>query len=375
MRAPRSPDPFVAMREFVFETRLPRVVFGAGALRHLPRELATLGIEHALVLSTPGQRALGERVAAMLGVRGAGVFAHAAMHVPVETARAATDAARAVGADGTVAIGGGSTTGLGKALALDPGLPVVAVPTTYAGSEVTSGYGLTDAGVKRTARDPRVLPRTVVYDPELSLGLPFAITVVSMLNAIAHAAEGLYAPDGNPAMEVLAEEGIRAGAAALARLQRAPGDVDARGDALVAAWLCGTVLGNTTIGLHHKLCHTLGGSFDLPHAEVHAVVLPHALAYNAPAAPLAMATIVRALAAAEGADPISHGVVGAPAAVFDLGRRHGAPTSLAAIGMRAENLDRAADLALRNPYPNPRPLERGAIRALLQRAFDGARPD
>ena len=359
------------MREFVFETRLPRVVFGAGALAHLPRELAALGIARALVLSTPGQRGLADRAAALLGERCAGVFAEAAMHVPVEVARAAAAAARRIGADGAVAIGGGSTTGLGKALALDPGIAIVAVPTTYAGSEVTSGYGLTDAGLKKTARDPRVLPRTVIYDPELSLGLPLATSVVSMLNAIAHAAEGLYAPDANPVMDLIAEQGIRAGAAALDGLQRDPRDVAARGDALVAAWLCGTVLGNTTIGLHHKLCHTLGGSFGLPHAEVHAVVLPHALAYNAPAAPRAMATIARALASSQpdGGEPGD-----APAAVFDLGRRHGAPTSLAAIGMRAEDLDRAAELALQSPYPNPRPLEGAAVRALLQRAFDGARP-
>ncbi|HEY2562034.1 MAG TPA: maleylacetate reductase [Caldimonas sp.] len=363
------------MREFVFETRLPRVVFGAGALRHLPRELASLGVERALVLSTPGQRALAERAAALLGARCAGVFAEAAMHVPVEVARAAADEARRLGADGAVAIGGGSTTGLGKALALDPGLPMVAVPTTYAGSEVTSGYGLTEAGLKKTARDPRVLPRTVVYDPELSLGLPFATSVVSMLNAIAHAAEALYAPDGNPVMDAFAEEGIRTGAAALPRLERDSRDVEARGDALLAAWLCGTVLGNTTIGLHHKLCHTLGGSFDLPHAEVHAVVLPHALAYNAAAVPAAMAKIARALAAAAATDAASADAGSAPRAVFDLGRRHGAPTSLAAIGMRAEHLDRAAELAMQNQYPNPRPLERDAIRALLQRAFDGVRPD
>ena len=362
MRTRQTPEG--AMRDFVFAIRMPRVVFGAGALRHLPRELEALGIARALVLTTPGQRALGERVAELIGTRSAGVFAQAAMHVPLETARAARDEARRVGADGAVAIGGGSTTGLGKAIALETGLPVVAVPTTYAGSEMTSVYGLTEAGAKTTGRDPRVLPRTVVYDPELSLGLSLATSVVSMLNAIAHAAEGLYAPDANPVVELMAEEGIRSGAVALARLAQEPRDIDARGDALVAAWLCGTVLGSITMGLHHKLCHTLGGSFNLPHAETHAVILPHALAYNAPAAPGAMARIARALGAAGDA----------PGAVFDLGGRLGAPTSLAAVGMRAEDLDRAADLALQNGYPNPRPLERGAIRALLQRAFDGARP-
>ena len=351
------------MRDFVFDARLPRTVFGAGSLRHLGREMELLGLARALVLTTPGQRAMGERVAAMLGARSAGVFAEAAMHVPVETARAACAAVRALGADCAVAIGGGSTTGLGKAIALDSGLPVIAVPTTYAGSEMTTMYGLTEAGAKKTGKDPRVLPRTVIYDPELSLGLPFAITVASSINAIAHAAEGLYAPDGNPVVDVLAEEGVRTAAGALPRLQRDPRDVEARGDALVGAWLCGTVMGSITVGLHHKLCHTLGGTFDLPHADVHTIVLPHALAYNATHAPEAMKRIARAL-----------GAPSAAAGVFDLARRLRAPVALRDIGMPAEGLDRAADLAVQDQYPNPRPLERAAIRALLQNAFDGARP-
>ena len=352
------------MRAFVFDTRLPRVVFGAGSLQDLPREVDALGIRRALVLSTPGQAALAQRVADLLGDRAAGVFAKAAMHVPIETARAAQAEARRLGADGAIAVGGGSTTGLGKAIALDSGLPVIALPTTYSGSEMTPVYGLTEAGVKRTGRDLRVLPRCVVYDPELSLGLPLGITVVSALNAIAHAAEGLYAPDTNPVIDALAEQGIRAAAAALPRLLRDPRDLEARGEALVGAWLCGTVMGSITVGLHHKLCHTLGGSFDLPHAETHAVVLPHALAYNAAAAPHAMARIAAALDAPS-----------APAAVFDLAARHGAPTSLRQLGLREPDLDRAAELAVQKPYPNPSPLDLARIRALLQRAFDGTRPD
>ena len=351
------------MRDFVFDTRIPRVVFGAGSLRHLGREMDALGVARALVLSTPGQRALGQRVAAMLGPRSAGVFAEAAMHVPVETARAACARARELGADCAIAIGGGSTTGLGKAIALDSGLPVIAVPTTYAGSEMTTMYGLTEGGAKKTGKDARVLPRVVIYDAELSLGLPFAITVASSINAIAHAAEGLYAPDGNPVIDLLAEEGIRTAAAALPRLQRDPRDVEARGDALVGAWLCGTVMGAITVGLHHKLCHTLGGSFALPHAEVHTVVLPQAMAYNEHAAPAAMTRIARAL-----------GTASAPAGLFDLAKTHGASMALRDIGMREDDLDRAADIAVQNQYPNPRPLERSSIRELLQRAFEGVRP-
>jgi len=328
-----------------------------------------LGARRVLVLSTPGHADAARRVAHLLGEKAAGIFARAVMHVPIETAREARDEARRLGADCAVAIGGGSTTGLGKAIALDSGLPILAIPTTYAGSEVTSIYGLTEGGVKKTGRDARVLPKTVIYDPELTLTLPFAMTVTSAFNAIAHAAEGLYAPDANPVVALMAEEGIRACAAALAPLQADPRDLAARGGALYGAWLCGTVLGATSMGLHHKLCHTLGGSFNLPHAETHTVVLPHALAYNAQAAALSLARIGRALDIDAGADALA-----AARALQALARRFGAPTTLAAIGMPADGLDRAADLAAATPYPNPRPLDRAALRALLQRAFDGAPP-
>lgn len=349
------------MKSFTYTASPTRVVFGTGALQHLAREMDLLGARRALVLSTPGQIDAARRVAERLGDKAAGLFPHAVMHVPIEAARAARDEARRLGADCAVAFGGGSTTGLGKAIALDSGLPILAIPTTYAGSEVTSIYGLTEGGVKKTGRDPSVLPKTVIYDPELTLTLPLATTVTSALNAIAHAAEGLYAPDGNPIVALMAEEGIRACAAALPPLQDDPKDLAARSDALYGAWLCGTVLGSVAMGLHHKLCHTLGGSFNLPHAETHAVILPHALAYNAAAAPQAMARIASAL-----------GVDDAPLGLQQLARRHGAPTSLAAIGMPADGLDRAADLAASTPYPNPRALARAPLRALLQRAYDGA---
>jgi len=351
------------MKAFTFQANPSRVVFGAGALQQLPAEIERLGATRALVLCTPEQRASADHVVALLGARAAGVFAQAVMHVPIETAQAARDAARQLGADCAVAIGGGSTTGLGKAIALDSGLPILAIPTTYAGSEMTSIYGLTEGGVKKTGRDARVLPKTVIYDPELTLTLPLALSVTSALNAIAHAAEGLYAHDGNPIIALMAEEGIRASAAALPRLQADAQDIAARSDALYGAWLCGTVLGSVAMGLHHKLCHTLGGSFNLPHAEVHTVILPHALAYNAAQAPEAMARIARAL-----------GVADAARGLQALAASLGAPTSLRAIGMPEDGLDHAADLAATTPYPNPRPLQRDALRALLQRAYDGATP-
>jgi len=291
------------------------------------------------------------------------------MHVPIESAREARAEAARLGADCAVAIGGGSTTGLGKAIALESGLPILAIPTTYAGSEMTPIYGITEGGEKKTGRDPRVLPRTVIYDPELTVTLPTGLSVTSGLNAIAHAAEGLYAHDGNPIIGLMAEDGIRALAQALPLIQRSPTDLDARSDALYGAWLCGAVLGNVGMALHHKLCHTLGGSFNLPHAEVHTVVLPHAIAFNAAAAPEAMARIARALECA--------GRCSAAAALHDLARDNGAPVALRDIGMKQADLDRAADIVVGNPYWNPREIDlalRPAIRQLLQDAFDGVRP-
>ena len=351
------------MKAFVYQGLPSRVVFGAGSLASLPAEMDALKAQRALVLCTPEQRESGERVAALLGARSAGIFDRAVMHVPIETAREAREEARRQGADCAVAIGGGSTTGLGKAIALDSGLPILAIPTTYAGSEMTPIYGITEAGLKKTGKDLRVLPRTVIYDPELSMSLPVGLSVTSGINAIAHAAEGLYSVEGNPVIDLMAEEGIAALGRALPRICANPSDAEARSDALYGAWLCGIVLGTVGMALHHKLCHTLGGSFNLPHAETHTIVLPHALAYNAAAAPLAMERIRRAL-----------GGQHAPQAAYDLARANGAPVALKDIGMKADDLDKACDIALSNQYPNPRPLEREAIRRLLQDAFEGVRP-
>ncbi len=281
----------------------------------------------------------------------------------IGSARAACAFAAQVDADCAIAIGGGSTTGLGKAIALDSGLPIVAVPTTYAGSEMTPIYGLTEGGVKKTGRDLRVLPKAVIYDPDLTLSLPVALSVTSGINAIAHAAEGLYAPDANPVVSLMAEQGIRALAGGLPRIVHDAHDADARADCLYGAWLCGAVLGSVGMALHHKLCHTLGGTLNLPHAETHTIVLPHALAYNRDAAPAAM----RRIAAALGADDAARGV-------FDLARASGVPVALKDIGMDEADIERVLDLALRNPYWNPRPPERASLRALLEDAYAGRRP-
>jgi maleylacetate reductase len=277
------------------------------------------------------------------------VDTRAAMHVPAPLADAVrADVARA-GADLLVAVGGGSPVGMAKAVALAGGPPIVAVPTTYAGSEMTPIWGVTRGGAKETGRDERVRPRAVLYDPALTLDLPPRVAGPSALNAAAHAVEALYAPDASPLVALAAAEGLRALAAAAPRVVRAPADLAARTEALYGAWLAGLALGASTMGLHHKLCHVLGGAFGLPHAETHAVVLPHAAAYNAPAAAAAMAAAAGALGAGD-----------APAALHalaaDVAAATGAPASLRALGLREADLDRAAAAAAAHPYPNPRPV-------------------
>jgi len=351
------------MYEFTYTTQASRVVFGAGSMKLIQQEVETLGARRALVLCTPEQKAQAEVVSALLGPSSAGVFDGAQMHVPIENARRAREHAKSVDADCAVAIGGGSTIGLGKAIALESSLPIIAIPTTYAGSEMTPIYGITENGLKKTGRDIKVIPKTVLYDPELTMGLPVRLSIVSGLNAVAHAAEGLYAKDGNPVMSLMAEEGIRSLANGLRGVKKNGKDKTARIECLYGAWLCGMVLGNVGMALHHKLCHTLGGTFNLPHAETHAIVLPHALAYNSPVADEAMERIARALNVASAADGL-----------YQLNEELGVPRGLREIGLRETDLDYACEVALSNPYWNPRPIDEKPLRALLQRAWEGARP-
>jgi maleylacetate reductase len=349
-------------RQFTYTALPMRVVFGPGSLRQLPGEVAALGLDRVLVLCGPRQEATGRQVAQSLGARTAGVLPEARMHVPGELADRARTLAGEFAADGCVAVGGGSAIGLGKAIALTHGIPVVAVPTTYAGSEMTPVWGLTERGAKRTGRDPRVLPASVVYDPELTLTLPPDLSVTSAMNAIAHAVEGLYAPDATPIVSLMAEEGARCLAGALPAVVANGSDIEARTEAQYGAWLCGAVLGATTMSLHHKLCHALGGTLGLPHAATHTVVLPHVLAFNAPAAPPAVAALVRAL----GSDPAGQ--------LWELAGRLGAPRSLRELGMPEQEIGRIAELVMTSPYANPRPVTRDDVVALLRAAWSGAPP-
>jgi len=348
------------MKQFVYVSHPARVVFGAGAAAQLGAEVSGLGAKRVLLISS---RARGDKVKAMArDLPVVDVFDHAVMHTPREVVEAARMMAKAANADCCVAVGGGSTIGFGKAIALTSGLPVVAVPTTYSGSEMTTIWGISEGKTKKTGRDPKVLPRVVIYDPQLSLELPPAVSAASGMNAIAHCVEALYAHDGNPIVSLMAEEGIRALTQALPKIVATPGDVEARSDALYGAWLAGSTIATTSVALHHKLCHVLGG-LGLPHAETHAIVLPHAMRYNYGAA-------LRAMKRAEAAMRAEN----APAAMWQLEAGLGIPMKLAEIGLKRMDIERAARAAVEAPYPNPRKVEFAALVELLQNAYEGNKP-
>lgn len=349
--------------QFEFAALPWQIIFGAGSVARLPEELDRRELRRALVLCTPEQRAHAEQIAALIGERTAGIFDQAVMHVPVATADAAAAAAAALNADCSVSIGGGSTTGLGKALALRAGLANIAIPTTYAGSEMTNVWGMTEDGRKQTGRDNRVVPTFAIYDPELTLDLPAAISGPSGLNAMAQAVVNVTAASPNPIITALAIDGIRAIARGLPTVIRSPRDLPARSDVLYGACLCGAALGVGITGLHHRLCHTLGGSFNTSHADTHAILLAYSVAYNAPAVAEGTARVAEAL-----------GVTDAAAGLFDLLHSVSTVTNLQQLGLEAADLDRAADIATESPVVNPAPVSRAAVRELLGRAFTGERP-
>lgn len=340
-----------------------RIVFGQGRLNEVVAEVERLGRSRVLLLASADLAEPGDRVEKLLGSLCVARFDGAAMHTPVAVTEEALTHLREHDADCVVAVGGGSTTGLSKALAARTGVDQIILPTTYAGSEVTPVLGETADGKKTTRSSPAILPETVIYDVELSAGLPVPIAVTSAVNALAHAVEALYSTQANPIVDGWALAAISDIANGLRRLADEPADLEVRSSLLRGAWLGGNCLASVGMALHHKLCHVLGGSFDLPHASTHTVILPHAMAYNAPAAPDAMRRIADAL-----------GVPDAPSGVFDLIKQAGGPTTLRGLGLDADALDEAADQATAAPYPNPKPLTRDGILALLTDAWHGNRP-
>lgn len=345
-------------------TGLPaNVIFGSGTISSLAAEIRKLNVTRTLIVTTSFQADEAIKLQKILGERANAIFTKAAMHTPVDITERALTVFKKFGADGIVALGGGSAIGLSKALALRTGVPQIVIPTTYAGSEMTSILGQTVDGKKTTQKTLKVLPNVVIYDVDYTLSLPPKMSVTSGINAIAHAVEALYAEDANPILALLAEEGIAKLTSALPKVLEYPDNINSRTDALHGAWLCAICLGSGGVALHHKLCHVLGGMFDLPHAETHTVILPHALTYNAPSIPKAMVILRRAMDTEQPA-----------AKLFDIAKQANVPTSLKALGMPQAGIDKVIKQVMDNPYYNPHPLKAEDLKVLLQNAWHGKRP-
>lgn len=348
---------------FVHEGHRQRVRFATGEAREqLAEEITALGVSRVMVIAAQPETDLSRTIAGALPV----VAWHheVAMHVPVEVAERARAKAAESRADVVVSVGGGSTTGLAKAVGLNTGVPIVAVPTTYAGSEATNVWGLTEGAKKTTGVDERAMPRAIIYDAALTLSLPVEISVASGLNALAHCIDSLWAPNANPISSALAEAGIRALNEGLPKVAVDVTAIPGRELALQGAYLSAAAFSAAGSGLHHKICHVLGGRFNLPHAQTHAVVLPHVLGFNAPNAEEAQQRIARAF----DADSAQRGLA-------DLRRTLGAPSALRDYGMPESGLAEAVDdIVAVAPASNPTPVTPEGIAALLRAAWEGDEP-
>ncbi|KAH8768771.1 maleylacetate reductase [Hyaloscypha finlandica] len=350
------------MEAFEYNAAPARVIFGSGTISKLSEEVSRQKLSRPLLLSTPQQVDHMKQLKTLLNGKEAGVFSEATMHTPSHVTDKALAYAKSVNADSVISIGGGSTIGLGKAISIRTGLPHICIPTTYAGSEMTPILGETQDGKKTTRSDPKILPGTVIYDVDFTMTLPASMSATSGVNAIAHAVEALYARNTNPIINLLALEGISALSTSLPDIVSDPSSLPARQKALYGAWLCGTCLGAVGMSLHHKLCHTLGGSFNMPHAETHTIILPHALAYNAPNIPEVIKKIAEVLPGSDG-----DAIKGLNLLLEKLHVKRG----LKDFGFKEEDVDKAAEIAVGNPYWNPRPVEEKPIRELLRRAWAG----
>ncbi|TVY21165.1 Maleylacetate reductase [Lachnellula arida] len=347
---------------FVYNVSPSRVIFGSGSIKKLAAELQRQNLSSPLLLSTPQQVSQVEELSKQLNGKIAGIFSEATMHTPSHITEKALSYTDEVKADSVVSIGGGSTIGLGKAISIRTGMPHICIPTTYAGSEMTPILGETENGLKKTRSDAKILPGVVIYDVDLTMTLPTSMSATSGVNAIAHSVESLYSSTTNPIINLLAIESIKSLAVSLPIVVRDPADTLARTSAQYGAWLAGLCLGSVGMGLHHKLCHTLGGSFNMPHAETHTIVLPHAIAFNAPCIPEILKTLAQAL-------PDSNG--DAIAGLNILLESLRVERSLAAFGFKEEDIEKAAEIACANEYPNPRPIKKGPIQELIRRIWAG----
>lgn len=361
---------FKDMRSFstpgdVFNATPARIVFGAGSSAQVAAEVKRLGASRALVVSTPGRSAMAQAAVDALGAQCVGLLPEAVSQVPIELARRARARARELGTDCIVSVGGGASIGMGKAIALDMAVPVIAIPTTYSGSEMTGFCGITIEGVKRMHQSLRMLASCVIFDPELTVGLPVPVSAASALNALAHCVDAMVVASCSPIMAMAAAEGARVIAGAIPAVVRNPQDINARTELMYGGYLSGAALAGG-FALQHGVAHVLGGSFNVAHGTSHALVLPHAAAHHAAQVPQMMEPLARAMG-------LKTGDLGA--GIFDLLASLQLPTSLKELGFKEQDLDRVAQISIETDNgENPYPVTLAAVRRMLDNIYHGTRP-
>lgn len=354
------------MLDFNYKALPIDVFFGVGKSKKTKDILNQRGYSSVLIITTPNRKNEGLKLAERLGDICKGVYPYAVMHVPIDVADEAVNYVKKNNIDCCLALGGGSTIGLAKAIALKTALPILAIPTTYSGSEMTSIYGMTDKNLKSTGKDIKVLPKVVIYDPQLSLTLPPKVSYCSGINAMSHAMEALYAKEKNPITSSMAVESIKYLKSSLPQIIKDPLDISARQDALLGAWLAGSCLGSVGMALHHKICHTLGGTFSLPHAQSHTIMLAYSIHYNRNADLEAIDKIALAL------DVNSREEIGLT--IYRLNKASGVELALKALGLPKEGPSMVAKIICDSPYYNPRGYDFDELEYLLNKAYQGLPP-
>ena len=351
------------MHAFHYQALPIDVHFASGQMSNIHNILSSYGYQRILIITTAGQQAAGEGLLARLHDMAVGVYPHAVMHVPHAVAQQAIQAVQALQVDCCLALGGGSAIGLAKAIALETHLPIIAIPTTYAGSEMTTVYGITENQLKTTGKAAQVLPKVVIYDPELTLNLPTEISACSGMNAMAHAVEALYAQDKNPIVSLMAGESIRHLAQALPEIVQNPHHLQAREQAMYGAWLAGVCLGSVGMAIHHKICHSLGGRYQLAHAQSHAIILAYSVHYNRHADIDAMNQLAAALNVS---DREQLGL-----AIYQLNQKLNIPMALKDLGLPETAPAEVARMICDSPYYNPREYDYAELVALIDQSLLG----
>ncbi|KAB5578168.1 iron-containing alcohol dehydrogenase [Coniochaeta sp. 2T2.1] len=355
---------------FTFTSSTPRVVFGPNSINSLPEELQRLGSKRPIIVCSPTRISLATTIRGILekaSIPLAGILDRAVVHVPVDITESSVAYVEHQSADCVISVGGGSAVGLGKALCFRTGLPHICIPTTYSGSEMTAILGELKDGKKVAVTDLKILPSTVIYDVTLTMELPQHLTSVSGLNAMAHSVEALYAKDANPVMSLVALESLTCLAKSLPLVASEPTSTEARSSVLYGAFLAGMAVASTGIALQHKLAHTVAGCCDLPHAETHAILLPHTVAYNLPS--LGSDVIDRFGIALVGRPGVSAQEI--VSAITSIMQTLGVRCALKDIGMKEEDISRTAHIAMEKQYWNPRSLELDRIKEVIRRAWAG----